>query len=171
VITRIYIGVDPSQITGATSGAIALSIYKGRQRICVYCIQFDEFPKVIVKNIKEVLAAYPKAEVYCLVERVWGRPDQSVKSTSKFMEGYGFIKGVLQALEINFVEVAPNVWQKDYGIEKDLTKSKHKTALKIKAQELFRSADLKGVKISLKNSDALLLSHYLCKNLTKLFTV
>ena len=89
------------------------------------------------------------------------------------MEGYGFIKGVLLTLGLPMVELIPKTWQKDYVSVKSLTRTDHKNVLKSKAQQIFADArieNIKGVqKITLKNCDALLIAHYLCKNKSKLF--
>jgi crossover junction endodeoxyribonuclease RuvC len=49
------------------------------------------------------------------IERVGAMPKQGVSSTFRFGVSYGFLRGLLVALRVPFVEVAPGVWQRALG--------------------------------------------------------
>jgi crossover junction endodeoxyribonuclease RuvC len=59
-----------------------------------------------------------------IVERVSAMPGQGVSSTFKFGRAFGSILGVLAALEIRTVLVAPAVWKKHFRIDADKEKSR-----------------------------------------------
>jgi len=74
-----------------------------------------------------------------------------VSSTFKFGQSYGFLRGVLIASEIRFVEVRPQEWQKAMGC---LSRG-DKNVTKAKAQQLWPAQ-----KITHATADALLLAEY-----------
>lgn len=76
-----------------------------------------------------------------------------------FGRNYGAVLGMLYALEVEFVNPTPAVWQRAVGVEprgKKETKEQHKRKLRDRAVELFPDQS-----ITLKVADAVLLAHYL----------
>jgi hypothetical protein len=59
-----------------------------------------------------------------IVERVASMPGQGVSSTFKFGRAFGSILGVLAALEIRTVLVAPAVWKKHFRLDSDKEKGR-----------------------------------------------
>ena len=58
------------------------------------------------------------------LERVASRPGQGVSSVFKFGSAYGCVLGVLAALEIRTILVAPAVWKKPFGLDSDKEKAR-----------------------------------------------
>ena len=84
-----------------------------------------------------------------------GRPGSAM---FKFGEGYGFLKGVIQALKFKLVMVRPQTWQKVFGLgtaSHCASKTIWKNKLLAEAQRRFP-----GLKITLATADALLLLEY-----------
>ena len=73
------------------------------------------------------------------------------------MQGYGFLRGLITALEVKFIDPSPQRWQRDLGIpsSKGKTKTQHKNELKQKAQQLWPH-----LHITLTTCDALLLAYW-----------
>jgi crossover junction endodeoxyribonuclease RuvC len=72
-----------------------------------------------------------------LLEKVHSMPSQGVKSTFSFGEAFGWIQGVLDALNLPVRLITPNEWQKplNVGIVASVGATRHKQALKGIAQE------------------------------------
>lgn len=73
-------------------------------------------------------------------------------------ENYGLITGAALALGYEFHRVPPKIWQEPLGLggkKSCANSSEWKRKLKNKAQELYPTHD-----VTLKNSDALLILHY-----------
>lgn len=76
---------------------------------------------------------------------------QGTVSSGKYMQGYGFLRGLLTGLKIGFDEVAPITWQRYLGC---LTHG-DKTISKSKAQQLFP-----GLRVTHATADALLIARF-----------
>jgi hypothetical protein len=85
------------------------------------------------------------------IERVHTMPGQGIASSGKFMQHYGFLRGVLVARVIPFEEVSPLKWQRAMcclsGGDKNVTKGK--------AQQLFPH-----LRVTHAIADALLIAEY-----------
>lgn len=94
----------------------------------------------------------------CIVEKVHSMPKQGVSSTFSFGQRLGEIEGILQALEIPYIMVSPQVWQKAIGIPAKADKKTIANTL----IKLYPSASIYGAKGGLLDgrSDALGLLHY-----------
>lgn len=88
---------------------------------------------------------------FAVIEIVHAMPKQGVSSSFKFGQSYGFLRGLLTALQIRFVEVRPAKWQKDMQC---LTKG-DKNVTKAAAQRLWPK-----LKITHANADSLLLAEW-----------
>lgn len=51
------------------------------------------------------------------VEKASVRPGQGISSSGTFMEGAGFIRGVIQTLHIPFEIILPSTWKRHFGIQ------------------------------------------------------
>lgn len=83
---------------------------------------------------------------------------QGVSSAFTFGQSYGFLRGLLVALEIPFQEVHPLTWQREFGLivrGAKLTQTQRKNRNKQKAENLFPD-----MKITHAIADALLLAEY-----------
>lgn len=131
----IIYGIDPG-----INGGIAVSSGDN-----MYAYKMPETEKDIV----ELLCSYPDPVVF--LEVVHSFPGQGVSSTFKFGRGYGFLRGVITALEYPLHDVTPQKWQKALGC---LTKG-DKNVSKQKAQQLFPK-----LKITHAIADAILIAEY-----------
>ena len=110
----------------------------------------------IVREIREAAVA-EGCEVVCVLEEVSGFAGKAQPGSAmfRFGEHFGFLKGVIQTLEIRLELVRPQVWQKGFGLgtaSACRTKSEWKNKLKAEAQRRFPQLE-----VTLKTADALLL--------------
>ena len=138
---EIILAVDPG-----ASGGLAWRDDEGS----ILCEPMPDTEYEIVSLIKEIAPD----KVY--VEQVGGfvGMPQPGSAMFKFGRSYGFILGVLAALEYPVTLVIPSTWQKPLGVgvRGELTKAKWKTKLRDVAGRLFPRC-----KVTLKTADALLL--------------
>jgi crossover junction endodeoxyribonuclease RuvC len=64
------------------------------------------------------------APSFAVVERIGAMPKQGVSSMFKFGTSYGCLLGVLAALRIRSVLVAPTVWKRHFCLDSDKEKSR-----------------------------------------------
>ena len=112
-----FLGVDPGK-----KGAVAI-------------IRYGEAYAFPIKKIKEICETY---EGICVatVEAVHAMPHQGVTSCFTFGEGLGYIKGMLDAFQIPYKTVPPQVWKKEFGVTAD-----KKTSI-WKCEELYPGINL-----------------------------
>jgi hypothetical protein len=101
-----------------------------------------------------------RVECICVLEQVGGFAGKAQPGSAmfKFGEGYGFLKGVIQALGIKLELVRPQVWQKAFGLgtaSRCASKSEWKNKLKAEAQRRFPH-----LRVTLATADALLIADY-----------
>lgn len=137
-----YIGIDPGK-----SGALAVIKDGG-----VFVGPFDERTYIDVMRQCD-----PERTVACL-EHVHSMPGQGVASVFKFGDNFGWIKGVLSALNIPFELVHPQKWKKEFSATSDKN-----TSIEV-CRRLFPDVDLKRTERCKKDHDgcaeALLLAEY-----------
>lgn len=102
---NIYIGIDPG-----ISGALGVIGPDG-----AYAIPFDEDDYI------DALRACTMADYtpHAIVEHVGAMPKQGVASTFKFGTNFGWIQGVLAALEIPYELVRPLKWKREFSCTSD----------------------------------------------------
>jgi hypothetical protein len=96
-------------------------------------------------------------ELVCVLEEVSGFAGKAQPGSAmfRFGEHFGFLKGVIQALEIRLVLVRPQVWQRGFGLgtaSACASKTIWKNKLKAEAQRRFPHLN-----VTLKTADALLI--------------
>lgn len=136
----IYFGIDPGK-----SGAIAAVWDDG-----------EAFPNHIKGDATEAdvwdwVASFDLENARACLEVVASSPQQGVVSAFTFGRSYGFLRGVLSASKVPFIEVRPQRWQKAMEC---LTGGDKKVS-KAKAQQLWPK-----LKITNVNADALLIAEY-----------
>lgn len=105
-----YIGLDPGK-----SGGYAI--------ICGNDLEaHGDFDKAEIISLFHAVAHMPEGAVCCL-EKVHAMPKQGSVSMFTFGEGYGWLKGVLDAYHIPFQEIPPQTWKKEFGLNSDKVKS------------------------------------------------
>ena len=105
----IYIGIDPGK-----SGAMAV-IFEGMERTVLVPFDDREYTNVL-RNLNSQIA---KA---CL-EHVTAMPGQGVTSMFNFGQNFGYIRGLLEALQVPYELVRPQKWKKEFSITGDKNSS------------------------------------------------
>lgn len=146
-MSKTIIGIDPGK-----SGGIAVIFPNGEME----CYSMPETHSDIARLFEE-MSNYDNVCAY--IELVHSMSGQGVKSVFTFGENFGFLQACLHCNYIPFEKVTPQKWQKDLGITKSETKTKHKNKLKGLAQQFYPKA-----KITLKTADAILIAYYGRKN-------
>lgn len=103
--TRLYIGIDPG-----ASGALAVISETYEPVLCI-----DYHPERCIKALLTLRKSIISA-VY--LEHVHAMPGNGVVSMFKFGENFGWWKGVLSALLLDFTLVDPKRWQNHFGFVK-----------------------------------------------------
>ncbi len=123
------------------------------------CWPMPETEGDLLGRLKEIksTAGLEGDELVCVLEEVSGFAGKAQPGSAmfRFGEHFGFIKGVVQALEIRLVLVRPQVWQKGFGLgtaSACASKTEWKNKLKAEAQRRFPH-----LPVTLKTADALLI--------------
>ncbi len=135
------IGIDPGQ-----SGGIAIISSSGL--VLPYKMPETE------RDIYDLLSGYTLNGLdnpAVWLEKVHTMPGQGIASAGKFMQGYGFLRGVIIALKYPLYDVTPQKWQQAMGCmskgDKNITKAK--------AQQLYPQ-----IKITHAIADCLLIATF-----------
>ncbi len=148
----IFLGIDPG-----TSGGIGYVTCNGDCGAAGFAKLTEREIYLLVKEICDM----EEDDVPCAVnELVHSSPQMGVKSAFTFGRSYGFLRGVLAANHISYVEVRPQAWQKAMGC---LTKG-DKNVTKALAQQLYPSEI-----VTHATADALLLATYCRRHHKDLF--
>lgn len=149
-----YIAIDP----GAGGGIAVLFGYGG-----VVCYPMPDTEGDIAARLSGLHydGAKDNAPCHAIIEEVGGYIGGAGNPGSamfKFGRNFGFILGVLAALEVPTRMVKPQEWQKGLGLgnsKSHSTKSDWKNHLKGRAQQLYPACT-----VTLKTADALLILQY-----------
>ena len=146
----IYIGVDP----GSKSGAYAALNDKGER----WTVPWDDDAFVIAMKAITTFRERDGEQIMAVVEKVGAMPKQGISSTWVFAENFGYIQGVLHALNIPFQLVPPRIWKKEFSLTSDKAKSVEICHM------LFPGINLKRTEKSHKDdnnlAEALLMAEY-----------
>ena len=150
----IYAGVDP----GKKGGYAVIRIVPEREDD-VRVFAWDD--RLFIEEMRGVAALaqeFPEKCVAC-VEKVGAHPGQGVTSMFTFGQGFGYILGVLAALEIGVQLVPPGTWKREFSLI-----GKDKAASVEACKRLFPGVDLRPTEKCRKDSDgmaeALLMAEY-----------
>jgi len=157
----LFIGIDPG-----LDGAIAVLDEKGM------CVGLYDTPSLLVKGGRKAKREYeivmmrnyllqnagPHGTTMAGLEKVHSMPEQGVASSFSFGRGLGLWEGLLAGLHIPYTMITPQRWKKammdGMGKEKD--------ASRLRAQQLFPSADL-SLKKHHGRADALLIAYFVAR--------
>lgn len=148
----LVIGIDPGR-----RGAIAH--YRTTDRKPSF-IPFDEKAYAdFFRSIRPLIGRGDGGDgVVCTLEKVWARPGEAPSLSFQFGENYGFIRGILDSMEIPYAAVAPIRWQRRFFLSGD--KTQHISL----AKSMFRCVDLRRTPRCKKDhdgfADALLIGEY-----------
>ena len=143
-----YIGIDPGK-----SGGITM-IYK--KDVKTYkCPQRTEDMAILFSLLIGDTSSY---DVKVLMERVWARPNNAVRSAFAYGVNYGQWMGIIACHEVPLQTCLPNECIKFYGCSKDLEYQERKRWLKEKAKSLYPKLN-----VTLMTSDSILIADYAMK--------
>ena len=134
----VSIGIDP----GISGGIAAI----GENGLVVIAKKMPETER----DVCDFLSNFD-SHSFAFIESVHAMPKQGVSSTFKFGRNYGFLRGVLIALQIPFQEVSPAVWQR----KMECLSHGDKNITKARAQQLFPN-----VTVTHAVADALLIAEH-----------
>jgi len=147
---KFSIGIDPG-----ASGCVVVLYHGESPAIC----RMKTSPKCEVIDFLRGYVDSPLSSgtAHVALEQVASSPQMGVRSAFAFGQGYGWLEGVLSALQLPFTYVRPQVWQKDLAIpkKKEKTQPEHKRVLVDKARQLYPKE-----KITADVADALLIAHW-----------
>lgn len=146
---KVIIAIDPG-----VAGGVAVSAFG--KTVCHPMPDTEGDRLELIRSVKAA-ADLEGAACLCVLEEVNGFVGKAQPGSAmfKFGEGYGFLKGAVQALGIRLVLVRPQTWQKGFGLgtaSRCASKSEWKNKLKAEAQRRFPD-----LKVTLKTADALLI--------------
>lgn len=124
-----YLGVDPG-----TQGGMAIIGSDKRPK------GFCEFGSATEHSINEWLTRVnQRFQLYAAIENVHAMPGQGVTAMFTFGKALGFVRGVVIAQRIPFIDVDPRKWQNYFAIppRQKKTKTDHKKVIQAKAHQLF----------------------------------
>jgi crossover junction endodeoxyribonuclease RuvC len=146
---RTILAIDPG-----LSGGVAVSSFRVAE-----CFPMPETEGDLLELLREIRAGalVEGDDLVCVLEEVSGFAGKGQPGSAmfRFGENFGFIKGVIQALEVRLVLVRPPVWQKGFGLgtaSACASKTVWKNKLKAEAQRRFPH-----LKVTHKTADALLI--------------
>jgi crossover junction endodeoxyribonuclease RuvC len=151
----LFIGIDPGQ-----SGAFAM-INENLDIVCIHDWSMEANVAAILRKINA--EAIGKGRIInAALEYAHAMPKQGVSSMFKFGANYGIWQGILATLQIPYLIVTPQKWQKGV-IKKAETKEPAISA----AGRLFPTAELYGPRGGKKDgrADALLIAYWCKRNL------
>ena len=146
---KTIVAIDPG-----LSGGLAVSRFGKTE-----CWPMPETQGDLLALVREIrtATAVEAGELVCVLEEVSGFAGKAQPGSAmfRFGEHFGFVKGVIQTLEIRLVLVRPQVWQKGFGLgtaSSCASKTEWKNKLKAEAQRRFPHLN-----VTLKTADALLI--------------
>jgi crossover junction endodeoxyribonuclease RuvC len=106
-----------------------------------------------VPGMVALLQPYAGAGLHVVIEESQAMPGQGVRSMFTCGLGMGIWLGVLAALKFPYTRVRPQIWKRALGLSKD------KEQARLRAQQLYPSADLR-LRRHHGRAEALLLAWY-----------
>mgnify|MGYP003147831464 CR=1 FL=1 len=142
-----YIGIDPG-----ISGGLAVIDEEGQIR-AYKCPSSSEDMALL---FEVCMGNTAPDNIRLLMERVWARPTNAVRAAFSYGVNYGQWLGITSCNEIKMNTVLPVEWIKWVGCAKALKRDVRKRWLKERASNLY--PEIK--RVTLKTSDAILITHY-----------
>ena len=124
-----YIGIDPGKSGGIT-------MMHGKDVKTYKCPQRTEDMSMLFTLLVGDTSSY---DIKVLMERVWARPNNAVRSAFAYGVNYGQWMGIVACHEIPLQTCLPMEWIKYFGCSKDLEYQERKDGLKIKLSLYIQS--------------------------------
>ena len=143
-----YIGIDPGK-----SGGITMIYNKD---VKTYkCPQRTEDMSMLFSLLVGDTSSY---NIKLLMERVWARPNNAVRSAFAYGVNYGQWMGIVACHEVPLQTCLPTDWIRYYECSKELEYQERKRWLKEKAQSLYPNLN-----VTLMTADSILIADYAYK--------
>lgn len=163
-----YAGIDPGK-----SGGAAVIGYKDRTsaaEVVLVCSFKDKTDHEISDFFDSFVPSKKLHPIYlngCMLELVGASPQMGVTSAFTFGDGNGFLRGMLTARGMSYVQIPPNQWQRSMKCQS----GGKKIVTRKKAQQLYANQFPFGTKgedgyiksITDQIADALLIATYCSK--------
>tara|TARA_R110002020_G_scaffold118349_2_gene270574 strand:+ start:2619 stop:3095 length:477 start_codon:yes stop_codon:yes gene_type:complete len=143
-----YIGIDPGKSGGVT-------MIQGKKIKTYKCPQRTEDMSILFSLLIGDSSSY---DVKLLMERVWARPNNAVRSAFAYGVNYGQWMGIIACHEVPLQTCLPNQWISYYKCDKNLEYQERKRWLKEKAKSLYPNLN-----ITLTTADSILIADYAMK--------
>jgi hypothetical protein len=141
-MTKAVIGIDPGA-NGAATIVTANAVHS-------FGFKDKSWPDIVIR-----LTAWGSVSEYNFIEAVSAMPKDGAHNAFTFGENTGIIKGIFHALDMRFVEVHSQKWQRHFGLgAKFESKKARKHAQREKAQEFCK------FKVTLDIADSILIAKY-----------
>jgi crossover junction endodeoxyribonuclease RuvC len=148
------VGIDPG-----LAGAVAVLAAHGALQaladtpVLVLKVQRGTRLAYDVPGMVELLRPYAGHQAHVYIEESQPMPGQGTRSMFTVGLGYGLWLGIITALSLPYTSVRPGVWKRSMTLGKD------KEASRLRAQQLYPSADLRRKKDH-GRAEAVLLASY-----------
>ena len=143
-----YIGIDPGKSGGVT-------MIQGNKIKTYKCPQRTEDMAILFSLLIGDTSSY---DVKLLMERVWARPNNAVRSAFAYGVNNGQWMGIIACHEVPLQTCLPNQWISYYECDKNLEYQERKRWLKEKAKSLYPNLN-----ITLTTADSILIADYAMK--------
>ena len=144
-----YIGIDP----GAGGG---IAVIDGRGQMKAFkCPKSSEEMALL---FEVTMGNTAPDKIRLLMERVWARPNNAVRSAFAYGVNYGQWMGIIACHEVPLQTCLPNQWISYYKCDKNLEYQERKRWLKEKAKSLYPNLN-----ITLTTADSILIADYAMK--------
>lgn len=112
----IVLGIDPGSISAAWAAVSNTHVTVGDVPVADKMVDANGFAALV-----HAMVSAPSTEgpIVAVVEKVGAFPGQGVSSSFRFGMGCGIINGVLAALAVQRIEVAPGMWKKHFRLGPD----------------------------------------------------
>ena len=143
-----YIGIDPGKSGGIT-------MIHGKDIKTYKCPQRTEDMAILFSLLIGDTSSY---DAKVLMERVWARPNNAVRSAFAYGVNYGQWMGIVACHELPLQTCLPTDWIRYYECSKDLEYQERKRWLKEKAKSLYPNLN-----VTLMTADSILIADYAMK--------
>ncbi len=144
-----YIGIDPGK-----SGGLVIIDETGEAK--AYKCPDKVFDMSVLFKI--AIGGTAPDKVKLLMERVWARPNNAVRSAFAYGVNYGQWMGIVACHEVPLQTCLPTDWIRYYECSKDLEYQERKRWLKEKAKSLYPNLN-----VTLMTADSILIADYAMK--------
>jgi crossover junction endodeoxyribonuclease RuvC len=112
----IVLGIDPGAVSAAWAAITDTHVNCGDVPVADRMVDANGFANLVSAMVE---APTGLGAIVAVIEKVNAFPAQGVSSSFRFGMGYGIIHGVLAALAVQRVDVAPGLWKRHFRLGPD----------------------------------------------------